>query len=223
MWVKNLLSTLTDFIRAHLCDSLDEIAPELRVSPNFILFARVFDTMFSLCANYPKGMGEAFLMWMHENHTGQLIFHDERPASGGREELASMVALAIYWNCSYYIDFLDEMIAYCGKEDNMFACNLFILLSLVEMVTIACLWSILHLAIIMPMHWLATKTREMKQYKWGYIELNRTLDRLKFCLEGVIDNSSLIHNEEFMMSIMEAWAYNLPLFRAFLKHKFKEQ
>ena len=187
VWVKNVLSALTDFMRAHLQDSLDEIAPELRVSPNFISFARAFDKMFSLCANYPKGMGEVFLMWMRENHTGELLFHVERAASGGRQDIASMAAPAIYWNRNYCIDFLDEMITYCGKEDNILAGNLFVLLSSVDMVALSRLWSILHLAIIMPMRWLAAKTHEMKQYKWGYIELNRTLDHLKFCLEAIVD------------------------------------
>jgi hypothetical protein len=57
VWVKYVLNSWNDFMRGHLNDSLDEIAPELRVSPNFITFARAFDKEFSLCANYPKGHG----------------------------------------------------------------------------------------------------------------------------------------------------------------------
>ncbi len=52
VWVKNVLNLLNDFMRGHLNESLDEIAPELRVSPNFITFARAFDKEFSLCANW---------------------------------------------------------------------------------------------------------------------------------------------------------------------------
>ena len=62
-----MLSILTGFKRAHLQDSLDNVAPELHVSPNFILFDCAFDKMFSLCANDPNSMNEVFLMWMHEN------------------------------------------------------------------------------------------------------------------------------------------------------------
>ena len=50
-------------------------------------------------------------------------------------------------------------------------------------------WSILHLAIIFPMRWLAAKTREMAEYKWGYIELNGTLDRLKDSIEAVVEEN----------------------------------
>ena len=60
VWVKNVLESLTEFLRAHLSDSLDEIAPELRVLSGCISFARAFDKMFSLCSNYPKGWGKLF-------------------------------------------------------------------------------------------------------------------------------------------------------------------
>ena len=113
--VKNVLEALTDFIRAHYGDSLDEIAPDLRVSPGFISFARAFDKMFSLCANYPKGWGEIFRQWMKENHTGELLFCVERAASGGRQDVASMAALAMYWNRNFCVEFLEEMMVYCGK------------------------------------------------------------------------------------------------------------
>ena len=56
--MKNIFTTLTDYLRGVLSDSLDDIAPELRVSPGFDGFARIFDKEFSLCANYPKGHGE---------------------------------------------------------------------------------------------------------------------------------------------------------------------
>ena len=96
VWVKNVLKSLTEFLRAHLHGSLDEIAPELCVSPGFIGFAGAFDKMFSLCANYPKGMGEVFRQWMKDFHSGELLFHVERAVSGGCQDIASMVAMAIY-------------------------------------------------------------------------------------------------------------------------------
>jgi hypothetical protein len=82
--VKNVLEALTNFLKAHFSDSLETIAPEFRVSPGFISFARAFDKMFSLCANYPKGWGEIFRQWMKENHSGELLFSVERAVSGGR-------------------------------------------------------------------------------------------------------------------------------------------
>ena len=38
-WVNNVLDSLTELLRAHLNDSLDEVAPEFRVSPGFMSLA----------------------------------------------------------------------------------------------------------------------------------------------------------------------------------------
>lgn len=163
VWVKNVLESLTDFLRAHLSDSLDEIAPEFRVSPSFISFARAFDKMFSLCANYPKGWGDVFRQWMIENHPGELLFHVERAVSGGRQDIASMAAMAIYWNRNYCVEFLEEMRVHCGREENILANNLWTLLISVEMISVARMWSIFHISIVMLMCWLTGKTA--LQYK----------------------------------------------------------
>ena len=98
VWVKKILNSLTGFLRGVLHDTLDDIAPKLQVLPGFDGFARAFDKEFSLCANYLKGHGELFLMWMKENHPGELLLHVERAASGGRMDVCSMAALAIFWN-----------------------------------------------------------------------------------------------------------------------------
>ena len=79
-----MLYSLSELLRAHLNDSLDKVAPELRVSPGFMSLACAFDKMFSLCANYPKGLGEVFFQWMMDNNSGELLFRAEREASGGR-------------------------------------------------------------------------------------------------------------------------------------------
>ncbi|KAL7523561.1 hypothetical protein ACHAXR_000896, partial [Thalassiosira sp. AJA248-18] len=223
VWVKNVLESLTDFLRAHLHDSLDEIAPELRVSPGFIGFARAFDKMFSLCANYPKGMGEAFRQWMKDYHSGELLFHVERAVSGGRQDIASMAAMAIYWNRNYCVDFLDEMITYCGKEENILARNLWALLTSVEMTSVARLWSIFHLSIVMPMRWLAAHSHKLAKHGWGYISLGKVMDKLKADLESIVEDPALIHDESFMMGVMSEWSDELPEFQEFLTHKFENE
>jgi hypothetical protein len=59
--------------------------------------------------------------------------------------------------------------------DNILANNLWILLSSVEMVAVARLWSTLHIAIIMPIRWLAGKVPELEEYGWGPITWVRSL------------------------------------------------
>ena len=64
IWIKNVLDSLTEHLRVKFHDALEEISPEFRVSCSFSSFARAFDKMFSLCANYPKGWGEIFRPWL---------------------------------------------------------------------------------------------------------------------------------------------------------------
>ena len=58
--LKNVLESLTEFLIAHLNDSLDKVSPELRVSTGLMSLARAFDEMFSLCGNFYKGLDEVF-------------------------------------------------------------------------------------------------------------------------------------------------------------------
>ena len=60
VWLKNVIDSLTEFLRAHLNDSLDKVTTELRVSSRLMSRECAFDKVFSLCADYPKGLGEVF-------------------------------------------------------------------------------------------------------------------------------------------------------------------
>ena len=57
---------------------------------------------------------------MKGNHSGELPFHVER-ACKGRMDVVLMSSMAIYWNRNYCVDFLDNMISYCVREDNILA------------------------------------------------------------------------------------------------------
>ena len=223
VWIKNVLESLTEHLRICLHDSLEEIAPEFRVSCSFVTFARAFDKMFSLCANYPKGWGEVFRPWLRENHRGELIFHVERAASGTRMDIAPMAALAIYWNRNPCVEFLEEMQVFCGREDNILANNLWHILTSTEMIAVTRMWSIFHLAIVMPIRWLAANTHKLKEYNWGYISMGKVLDKLKSDLESIVEEPELIHDESFMMGLMDKWADELPEFRTYLTDIFENE
>ena len=161
--MKNLIYSLTKFLIAHLNESLDKVAPEMHVSTGFMFIARDFDKIFIFCANYPKGLGEIFRKWMMDNHSSELVLHVERAASGGRQDVASMAEMEIFWNRNYCFDFLDEMIRYCSKIENILAHNLMILISSVDIIAVSWIWSIMHINIVVPMRWLAACTHNMKE------------------------------------------------------------
>ena len=162
VWVKNVLDSLTEFLRAHLNDILDKIAPELRVSPKCMSLSRDFDIMFSLCEKSPKVLVEVFRQWMMDNTYGALLFRVDIAAYGGRQDVASMAAMSIFCNISYCVDFLDDMISYYGKSENILARNLIILISSIEIIAMSWLCSILNIAIVVPMRWLSACTHKMK-------------------------------------------------------------
>ena len=135
---------------------------------------------------------------MKEIRSGELLFHVERFCKG-RMYVVSMTSMAIYWNPNYCVDFLNEMISYCGQEDNIIACNQIMLLSSVEFALVARLWSSFHLAIIMPMRWLDVKTQNLAHSKWGYISMGKVMDKLKEYLQYIVNTPELIHYQDFMM------------------------
>ncbi|KAL7537517.1 hypothetical protein ACHAXR_007880 [Thalassiosira sp. AJA248-18] len=205
----------------HLRNALDEIAEKPGVPPSFISFARAIDKEFSLCANYLKGYGAIFQAGMKDNHSGELLLHVERTASGGRQDVASMAALAIYWNRNFYVEFLDDMKTYPDKDDNILVNNLHTMLTSVEMVSVARLWAILHISIVMPMRYLAANTHKWASLNWGPISLGRVLDSLKEDLESIMDQPELVHDEAFMMGMMSPWAELIPDFKLYLEHQFE--
>ena len=58
----------------------------------------------------------------------------------------------------------------------------------------------------MPMSWLTACTHKMKEYGWGYISMGEVLDKLKYDLNMIVDQPELIHDESFMMVMMDTWA-----------------
>ena len=149
--------------------------------------------MCSLCANYPKGLGDVFLQYIMDNNYGGLIFHVDRGPSGGRQDITSMAAMTIFWNRNYCVELLDEMMSYFVKIGNILVCNLMILPSSVDNIAVSCLWSILNISIVVLMSWLAECTHKMNYYGWGYISIGKVLDNLKDDLNMIVDQPELIH------------------------------
>ena len=112
---KMVTAQLRDILR----DSMEHIAPELRVTCVFSAMARAWDKFFSLSANYPKGQGEHFARWLKKKRPGVPLYHVEG-ASGSRHDLCLMAAPAIYMNryvcfdyANYLLQLAKNMITFC--------------------------------------------------------------------------------------------------------------
>ena len=129
--------------------------------------------------------------------------------------MVSMVLMEIYWNRNYYVDFFNEIISYCGREDNILACNQMMLLMSVKFSEVARLWSIFHLATIMPMRWLDGKTHKLAHRKWGEILMGKLINKLNEDLQSIVNTPELIHYQGFIMGMMTVWEEELPEFREY--------
>ena len=87
------------------------------------------------------------------------------------------------------------------------------LVSSVDIIAVSRLWSIMKIAIFMPTRWLAACAHKIKDYGWGYITMGKVLEKLKYGLNMIVDQPEFIHEESFMMGMMDPWAAELPLFQ----------
>ncbi len=80
-----------------------------------------------------------------------------------------MAVLDIYWNRNYYVEFLHKMKTYREKKDhqNILADNLHTMLISTEMISVTRLWSILQVAIVMPICYLSANVYKWKLINWG--------------------------------------------------------
>ena len=97
VWIGALVKDLSKYLNGILHEDLSNINFRYRVLTMFDSVLRATDKEFSLPANYPKGHGVLFKMWMEINHPGALLLPVER-ATGLRKDLAVEGAAAIYWN-----------------------------------------------------------------------------------------------------------------------------
>ena len=201
LW-KNMEIALTKRLKIILADSLDEISPELRVSTSFHAAVRSYDKGFSLSANYPKGFGSIFGPWMKEYQPGEILFHIEG-AQGSRFDLSLLAAPAFYMNRRPCLRFLAEQLRLPKRRDNILMRNLYCLMRCPEIVALSRLMSILHLAYLIPMRFLAAKCPELKEYDFGPASMGLVLDKMRDSLLEIKSNPGKFIDENFMMSIFD--------------------
>jgi hypothetical protein len=220
----------TKDLNIHLCTSLDEIDPKLRVTTSMLAIICAVDKEFSLSANYPKGHGKLFLEWIREYYPGVLLLHVER-AAGSRQDLCTEGSMAVYMNYQYYAEFLDMMLRKhrrCNSKEKarLLQQNLFVAHTSEEMIVLSCLLSILHILVCMPFRWLAGKTHELKEYGldfgWGAMSMSRVIDTLYEKMTELNKSPSLILDDDFMMNIFSEYLQELPPFEEYWKLTLKK-
>ena len=124
----------------------------MRVLKSIQSVLRAANKEFSPYDNYSKGHGELFRKCIETYNPGALILHVEI-SSGFCQYLAVKGAGVVYMNHLYWIEFSYERLQ--TPMDNILQENIFIILSSLEMMELACLCAIIHTIICLPTLWLA--------------------------------------------------------------------
>ena len=220
VWIGALNKSLSQHLTNLLQTDLDNIFSRLRVSTKFDAVLRAVDKCFSLPCNYPKGAGDEFKHWMRENHPGDLLVAVQQ-TSGSRQDLIVEGASAVYWNRRYYVEFLDESLR--SKNDNILQENLFIILTSSEMITLSCVFSIIHFSISLPMRWLAGSTHLLKDSDWSIRSMGKAIDLLEVALMKIENDGQLFLSHQFMMEIFKEIADTVVPFRTYIQYMFEEK
>ena len=220
-WLGAVTSALTGRLKENLKEEIDAIDFRLRVGTDMVMVLRAADKEFSLCANYPKGHGDLFREWMQRVHPKALLLHVIRTA-GSRQDLAFDGSRALYLNRRYWVEFLDERLRVPSASNILQEC-LYVLLTSVEMVASARIHSIINLAIVLPMRWLAGKTHTLAAFDWSERSMGRAVKLLEIALVKIGENAKLVLDESFMMHIFDELSNELPPFQEYLAYMYDEK
>ena len=88
--------------------------------------------------------------------------------------------------------------------------NLFIILSSLEMVACCRFFLILQLAIFLPFRWVTGKTHVLAHRNWGARSMGSAVEIIHSACKDIIDNSTLIHNDLYMLHIFDELRDELP-------------
>ncbi len=86
-------------------------------------------------------------------------------------------------------------------SDNLLQHSLFIVLGLMEMIAQLRVASILHLAVVIPMRWLAGNTHKLSEYGWGEHSMVRAITLLHDAFVEIQGDGALLLEEKFIMKI----------------------
>ena len=143
-----------------LVKELALIPLHLHVKCNIGNVCRCVNKEFNPTVNYLKGHGDAFHDWMRRYHQGKLMMPIISTLGGDCQDSSFEGALPVYMGRKFFVQFLHEELCSSTKE-NILQTNMFIILPSTEMIAQLRIASIVFMAVVVPMCWLAGKTHEL--------------------------------------------------------------
>ena len=123
-------------------------------------------------------------------------------ASVSQQYLVCMSSMAIFKNRFLGIKLLDDQVYIC-VNNHILHKNIFIILSSIEMVATSRLFSILNVAVFMPVFWLSGSTHKLAHHNWGARSIGRVFENLHTALNNILDYITLIHDRSTIMFMFQ--------------------
>ena len=116
----------------------------------------------------------------------------------------------------FFVQFLHEELCSNTKE-NILQTNMFIILRSTEMIAQLRIASIVFMAVVVPMRWLAGKTHELANRNWSERLMGRALDLMYNAFVQVESDGEKMIDEDFIMNIFSPLYEELPELEEYFK------
>ncbi len=126
-------------------------------------------------------------------------------------------------NLPYYLQFLHWRLSIGISSNGILQQKLFTLLHSTEVVALLRVLSILHIAICLPIRWLAGNAKDLGQYGFSYYDVGSVLDLMEDRFEEISSDGSLMMNEDYMMDMFSPIAIKVDPFAVYLELMFTEK
>lgn len=224
VWFGAVELALNNTLLNQLEESMSAIPAIYRVNMDIVNLYRASEKMVGGTANYAKGDGKNFLYFKKKYHPTTYLYPLVRACGGTRQDLCVEGAPSILMNLPMYLQFLHWRMDACGTSgDGILATNLYLNFKSLEVIAQLRVFSILHIAICMPVRWLAGKTESLSHYDFGYYDMGKALDIMESAFMEIIDDPSKFLDEDYMMGLFSEISEKVDPFKAYLEYMFEEK
>ena len=113
------------------------------------------------------------------------------------------------------IEFLGDQLDIFGNN-HIPQKDIFIILSLIEIIATSILFAILNVDFFTSVRWLSGNTHKLEHHKWGARSIGRVFGILNTAFNNILYDITLIHKKSTMMFIFQHMVEELPEFKEFL-------
>ncbi len=131
-------------------------------------------------------------------------------------------ALLVYMGRKFFVQFLHKELC-SSLNENILQTNMFIILRSTKMIAQLHIASIVFMAVVVPMRWLAGKTHELAHRNWSERLMGRAVDLIYNAFVEVELDGELMLDEDFIIGIFSPLYKELPEFNGYLKYFFEEK